>query len=179
MTDLAQPEGDVSGDPAQQTLFATLGLDLDGLATVLAVHSVRVVAFQAAFVAFVIDLGWLEDRPGETHKKSHTKDHDKNRQNLAARRVQRDVAKAGRRQRCHREIERVDVIGDACFFLEAEHVNDRGGHEDEHKQVDRGQDGVLMYAKKPEIAAQIAQQVIGVNKSQAAQDPKYGEVLAQ
>ena len=40
----AGPEGDVPGDRAQQALFDPLGLDLDGLATVLAVHRIRVVA---------------------------------------------------------------------------------------------------------------------------------------
>ena len=160
-------------------LFDPFGLYLDRLSTVFAVNGIRIVTAQATFGALVSNLRRLKHSPGETHKESHTEDHDEYRQDLAYRRVQRDVPETGRRERSDREVESVNVVGDACFILKTQYVDDRRGYEDEDEQVDCSEDGVFMDAEKPEVAAQIMQEMIRVNQSQTAQDPQHGEVFGQ
>lgn len=45
-----------------------LRFDFQRLATMLAVNRIRFVAAQAAFWAFMLDLGWLEDGTCQLHK---------------------------------------------------------------------------------------------------------------
>jgi len=113
-------------------------LDLQCLATMLAMDRIRFVPVQAAFRALMLDLGWLEDGTCQLHKWCDTHDHDKHRQQLPAGRRHGDIAEARRRERRHRKIERINVAHDASSFVEGQHEYERRGHEDEHEQVYRG-----------------------------------------
>lgn len=141
-----------------------LRLDLQRLATMLAVNRIGFVPIQATFRAFVLDLGWLEDRARQLQEKCHANDHDEHRQQLSAGRRHGDIAEARGRQGRHREIERVDIASDASLFTEGQHEDERRGHEDEDEQVDCSEDGVFVAAEYQALAPEITEQVIGVNQ---------------
>jgi hypothetical protein len=53
-------------------------LDLQWLATMLAVNCIRFVPVQATFRASILDLRWLENGSGQLQEKRHAYDHDEN-----------------------------------------------------------------------------------------------------
>ena len=144
-------------------------LDLQRLTTMFAVNRIRFVPVQAAFWAFILDFGGLEDGARQLKKKRYADDHNEYRQQLSASCRHGDVAKARRRQCSHREIERINIADDASVFIKGQHKDKRRGHEDENEQIDRGEDCVLVAAEEQVFAPKVTQQVIGVDQSQAPQ----------
>jgi len=154
-----------------------LSLDIQQLATMLAVNRIRFVPVQAAFRAFMLYLGGLEDGARQLNKKCYSHDHDEHRQQLSASCCHGDVAKARRRERRHREIECVNIACNATLFIERQHEDERRGHKDEDEQVDRSEDSVFVAVEEQALAAKVTQDLIGVDQPQAPQHAEECEVL--
>lgn len=164
---------------ARSLTCGALRLDFQWLATVLAVNRVRFMAAQATFRALMPDLGGLEDGARQLQEKRDTHNHDEYRQKLSTGRRHGDIAEARGRQRRHREIERVDIAGDASLFIEGQHEDERRGNEDEDEQVHCSDDGVFVAAEEMTFAPEIPQQVVGVKQPQASKHAQKGNVCSE
>jgi len=143
----------------------------------LAMNRIRFVPAQSAFGAFMLDLGGLEDGACQLQKQCHPHDHDEHRQQLPAGRCQGDIAKARRRERRYREIERINVADDASPFIKSQHEDERGGHENEDEQIHCGEDRILVTSEEHALAPQITQQVIRVDQPKPSEHAQECEIL--
>ena len=137
-----------------------------------AVNGIAVMALQSASRARESYLVRGQQRAGEIEEQGHAENHDDDRDHAARRSRKGDVAKAGRRQRRHRKIQRVRIVRDLGIAELLRLVNDGGHHEDEHCEVGDREDDFLIAPEERAVFAQPSQHPVVAQQPQRSQNPQ-------
>ncbi len=92
---------------------------------------------------------------------------------------QRDIAKAGRGERRHREIKSIDEVLDLRIDAALSDEDQGGDEEDEDGKVQRGLDHLLVAAHRREPFLELAKQIVGPEQADGAQHAKEAEISAE
>ena len=125
-------------------LLGAFRLDMQDRAAMFAVNGIRLMPAKSARRAFITHLFGPENSLDQAQKERDTEYHDQYRQQMATGAHEDNVAEAGRRQCCYREVKGIGIIFYCRIFLDLQHINDSGNDENEHKKIDDAEDDVFM-----------------------------------